>query len=226
MSDEQKAMLADARRRAAAKRAEAGVPVYTKPKTPEQLSQEAREAANVAAEAAREAAKAADKINRRLPNPAPIKMIVGAPPPPRGNPRKFTPELQRTYFDGIARGLTKTDAGKLAGVSYDTLRTYRKRDPSFAEAEQEAESMACELIEEALFDAAKQGNVEAIKLWLFNRAGERWKPAQKMQIEMSGTVDHVLDATSRMERIASLEATLLARRELTSGVIDVEGTED
>jgi hypothetical protein len=198
-------------------------------KAAERLAAEARAQADAAATAARAAAEAADRINRRIPNPAPVRMIVGAPPPARGNARKFGDEAQRTYFDALARGLTKLDACKLAGVTRQTTKNYRDKDPSFAEAEHEAEQVACELVEEALFEAAKQGNVEAIKLWLFNRAPERWKPAQKLQLEISGQVDHMHDSAARTEHIASLEATLLARVALHAetpalepGILDAE----
>lgn len=258
MTEEQKAKMQAGRERAlaerrAAKAAGTAPPAEPKPQpvrrvpearpTPnderktiraaERLAAEAREQANQAAGAARAAAEAADRINRRIPNPAPVRMIVGAPPPVRGNARTFTPDRQRTYFDGLARGLTRSDAATLAGTTRQTLKNYRDKDPSFAEAETEAETQACELVEEALFEAAKQGNVEAIKLWLFNRAPERWKPAQKLQLEISGQVDHMHDSAARTEHIASLEATLLARLALNAetpalgaGVLDAEVVED
>jgi hypothetical protein len=117
-------------------------------------------------------------------------MIVGAPPPPRGNARKFNDEAQRTYFDAIARGISPGDAAKLAGVTRDTVNAYRKADPAFAEAEEEARAGVNELVEEALLQAALGGNVDAMKTWLFNRSREAWAPPQKLQLEVSGQVDH------------------------------------
>jgi hypothetical protein len=233
MTDEQKEAMRLGRERAAARRKEekeAGLAdprVRTPKQTPNQalrtiqaadkLAKEAREQANQAIEAARAATAAADKINRRIPNPPQVRMIVGAPPPPRGHARKFGPEAQRTYLDARARGINKTDSAKLAGVTLSTVTNLRKVDPAFLEAELEAEEGVCDLVEEALFQAALGGNVEAMKTILFNRAKERWQPPQKMQLEVSGQVDHSYDVGAGMERILSFQETLKARAALTRG---------
>jgi hypothetical protein len=239
MTEEQKEAMRLGRERAnAARRAAKESPAVLNPKqTPnqalksiqaaEKLAAEAREQANQAIEAARAAAKAADQINRRIPNPPQVKMIVGAPPPPRGHARKFGDEAQRTYFDAIARGIGRTDAAKLAGVTRETVNAHRKADPAFAEAELEAEAGICELVEEALLQAALNGNVDAMKTILYNRAKERWAPPQKLQLEVSGQVDHSYDVGKGIERIAELQATLTARAALLPGgssdeVVDVE----
>lgn len=193
---------------------------------------EAVAAAEKAAEAARVAEAAANRINRRLPTPAPVKIVTGAPPA-RGVPRKFNLERQRQYFDALARGTSKNDAAKLAGVTRQTLKNYRDKDADFAAAEEEAISLATELIEEALFDAARGGNIEAIKVWLYNRAPGRWTPPQKMVLEVTGQVDHIHDLPSALADIQQLEAALRARvlrnaetPALEAGVADAEVVED
>jgi hypothetical protein len=249
MTEEQKEAMRLGRERAAARRkAEREQPAVLAPKqTPnealksiraaEKLAAESREAADRAVEAARvtalqakAAVAAAEKINRRIPNPPQVRMIVGAPPPPRGHARKFGDEAQRTYLDAIARGISPGDAAKLAGVNRGNVNALRKADPAFAEAEEEARAGVNELVEEALLQAALSGNVDAMKTWLFNRSREAWAPPQKLQLEVSGQLDHSYDVGAGIERIAQLQATLTARAALNAGgssddVVDVEAVD-
>lgn len=192
----------------------------------------AQEAAAAAQEAATEAHGAATHIARRLPLPSPVKIVTGAPPS-RGVARKFSLERQRQYLDAIARGTGRSDAAKLVGVTRQTVKNLRDQDPDFAAAEDEAEQLCCDLVEESLFESARSGNIEAIKVWLFNRAPGRWQPIQKLQVQVSGQVDHVVDLPTALAEIEQLEAVLRGRvlrsaetPELGPGVVDAEEIED
>lgn len=209
-----------------------------KPLTPAQQRaaeadlKKAQAAAATAAQAARDAQEAANKLGRRLPLPAPVTLVTGAPPA-RGNRRKFSLELQREYLDAIARGVGRTNALKLVGVTREMAKRVREADPDFAEAEQVAEEDACDLVEDALFKAATNGNVDAMKTWLFGRRSKRWVPPQKMQVEVSGQVEHI-DVAAEMSEIVALQARLATRMALRTpetpaleaGVSDAEIVED
>ena len=60
------------------------------------------------------------------------------------------------------------------GVTLRTVEKHVKRFPTFAEAIDLAEMEANSAIENALYVAAKWGNVVAIQVWLYNRMPERW----------------------------------------------------
>jgi len=179
-------------------------------------------------------ADAATRAARRQPLPAPVKMIVGGAPPARGAPRRFTLDRQREYFDHLARGVSRGDAAKLVGVTRQTIKHHRDADPDFGEAEKDAEAACNEQVRTALYDAAVAGNIEAMKTWLFNRDPDNWKPAQKLQVEISGDVNHSFDPVADLQVIEELQQRLQARvllrqqstPELGPGVLDAEVLED
>lgn len=194
---------------------------------------EADAAATRAEEAAAEARRAANAVNRRIPVPAPVKIVVGAPPA-RGVPRKFNAERQRIYFDALARGIGRSEAAALAGVSRQTIKNYRESDPDFRAAEEDAERSACDLVEETVFELATTGrNFEAARWWLINRLPDRWKAAQKLDVNVTGSVEHI-DVTAALADIEQLEAAWrqrLALRNgeapaLEAGAVDAEVVED
>lgn len=176
---------------------------------------------------------AADKMERRLPLPAPITIVTGAPAP-RGYPRKFTLERQREYLDAIARGTGVNAAAKLAGVSRQTIKNYRGSDPDFKEAEKEAVLAMVEDVEHAFFQSALAGNADAQWKILTNLKPEMWQPIQKLQVNVTGQVEHI-DVGAALAEIDTLEDLLRARvsrqRETppaleAGGVDDAEIVED
>jgi len=88
---------------------------------------------------------------------------------------KFGKQRKETYIDALSKGLRKCRAAEEAGVSVQTVWRHRKTDPDFAEAEQGAEIQACDVVEDALYELAKSGNVRAIEVWLYNRNPDRWQ---------------------------------------------------
>lgn len=162
-----------------------------------------------AREAANKLLAAADKMERRLPLPAQINVVVGAPPA-RGVPRKFTMERQRQYLDGIARGAGVNAAAKLAGVTRQTINNYRRSDPDFLEAEKDAYRSLADDAEVSLYQQAMSGNMDAIKILIYGLKPEMWTPVQKMQVHVSGEVAHV-NMDSVMEEIDRFHALLQAR---------------
>ena len=78
------------------------------------------------------------------------------------------------YFEHLRQGLRPGAAAEAVGITRQTVYMHRKNDPDFAEAERQAELEACEIVEDALFNAAISGNVKAAETWLYNRMPDRW----------------------------------------------------
>lgn len=125
-----------------------------------------------------------------------------------------------TYLALLEEGQRPSTAARNAGLTADTLRQRRDRDPAFIEREKAAEAIGSEPVEEALRMAALNGNVQAAKEWLEKRSEERW--AERPKVVRNETVIGI-EAGPRLERIAALLARLEDRRALKAGedVIDV-----
>lgn len=74
------------------------------------------------------------------------------------------------YFAALEAGLGRMKAAVAADINYSAVRHARLTDPKFAEREQQALAVQINVIENALFEAAKSGNVTAIVFYLTNRA--------------------------------------------------------
>lgn len=135
----------------------------------------------------------------------------------------FTPDRQAQYLACLARGLRKSKAAEIVGVTYAAVKKYAAKDPGFAAAEAEAEAQACEAVEDALWETALAGHMTAMMFWLQNRAPGRWQDMRRVAktITHEGTVVHELDAAPVIERIALLQARLTERKELRQGGEDV-----
>jgi hypothetical protein len=149
--------------------------------------------------------------------------------------RGFTPEQRQksietrrlkadkkydTYIANLEEGQRPTTAARNAGLTADTLRQRRDRDPAFITREKDAEAIGSEPVEAALREAALNGNVQAAKEWLERRSEARW--AEPPKVVKHETVIGI-EAGPRLERIAALLARLEDRRALAAGedVIDV-----
>lgn len=124
------------------------------------------------------------------------------------------------YFTNLQNGMRPAEAIKAAGLTLAAVRTRRIRDAEFVRMEEEAEAVGSEIVEEALRQAALDGNVNAQKMWLEKRSKERWAPEPTVVENRNLTA---IEAGPRLERIAALMARLEERKELAPGedVIDV-----
>lgn len=96
--------------------------------------------------------------------------------------RKLVPSHQASldtlrFLCLIANGIGPNNAAAEVGWSPRVL-TEKSKDPEFIEMMNDAEQCTREDIETAMIRRAKNGNVQAQALYLFNRAPDRWKPAQ------------------------------------------------
>lgn len=77
-------------------------------------------------------------------------------------------------------GKRRGAAAKAVGVSRVTVALHVKDDPEFAAAVDDAEMDVHEQVEEALLVKAKEGNVVAIQVWLYNRLPELWRDRRNL----------------------------------------------
>lgn len=149
--------------------------------------------------------------------------------------RGLTPDKAADYLALLSDRVQPTEAAKIVGVSMNTVREYRKKDPAFVEAEAQARADSVAPVVGRLYELAMEGHMTAILFLLQNADPDNWKDMRQMKktVTHTGTVTHELDAAPAIERIALLQARLAERKELRSGapedaasVIDVEVAED
>src|ERR1700752_5339691 len=128
------------------------------------------------------------------------------------------------FLQQIQNGVRLAEAARRCGFTYTSVKNRLRDDPEFRERFLDAEAQASEPVEDALFDAAINGNVPAAVKWLEKRSPDRW-PGDKVQIEQKNVYE--LDASDRIGNIIALMARLQQRAELDAGhaVIDVESSE-
>lgn len=147
--------------------------------------------------------------------------MATTPGPPR-NARRFTPERRQRYLDLLSSGVPCMAAARAVKIHYTTVVDHRRRDPEFAEAEEQARLGAVEAIEDALFQAAASGNVPAIKFFLTNRAPDRWRDTAAVSV--SATAGAIADGSGGAASVAELRAAVLA--ELDAGHVEALGMLD
>lgn len=92
---------------------------------------------------------------------------------------------------GWARnGLTDRDIAQNMGISKSTLYEYRKKSEVLDEALRENKEYADTVIENALYQKAKNGDVTAMIYWLKNRKADKWrdKPSEKGERNSGGVI--------------------------------------
>lgn len=101
-----------------------------------------------------------------------------------------------------------------------------KRDPEFLAMMDEAKELVLESVEQMAIRNALLGRQRAIEMVLFCKAAHRgWRPpAQRHEVNHSGTIDHSVVAAGMEIAKAMLEETSV--RELQSAVIDAEVIDD
>ena len=93
---------------------------------------------------------------------------------------KFNAERKEAYLERLREGMRRGKAAQAVGVDRSTVWRAVQEDPEFAAAVDQAELDACEIIEDALFESAKKGNVTAQQVWLYNRHPDCWKDRRNL----------------------------------------------
>lgn len=117
---------------------------------------------------------------------------------------KFTLEIKREYFQLLQAGGRPRKSALLLGIPWRAVKRRLKKSARFAEAFANAECDGNEKVEEALFNSALSGNVQACQAWLYNRMPERWKDMRKIDksINLNKRIHH--------EQSISIEQTILS----------------
>ncbi len=97
-------------------------------------------------------------------------------------PYKFTEAKKAAYLEALRNGALKGVAAKSVGVTPWTVINNARKDPEFAAAIEDAEMAAVQIIEDALFKAAAEGNVTAQQVILYNRAPDRWRDRRNVSV--------------------------------------------
>ena len=143
-------------------------------------------------------------------NAAPIKG--------RENQKKFDRAKKDEYLGLLREGTRRGQAAHHVGVNPSTVQRHMQRYPSFTEEVSQAEMLANEEVENALYTAAVSGNVTACQVWLYNRLPDTWADRRNIKAEISGVdggpiqtdMKVILDALNDPEARDALDA--LSRR--------------
>lgn len=127
----------------------------------------------------------------------------------------MTPERVELYLSALAQGQRRGVAARAAGVTRDTIVRWRRLDPDFAAAAEEAELDAHEQVEDALYQAAVSGNVTAIQVYLYNRLPDRWRDQRNLNIAGpgGGPIEHAVRRYDELddEQLAAAEREAATR---------------
>ncbi|MDY0339893.1 MAG: hypothetical protein RBS17_01595 [Coriobacteriia bacterium] len=129
-------------------------------------------------------------------------------------PYKMTAAKKEAYLEAIRKGALKGAAAEAIGVTRGTICAHVRSDPEFARAIEEAEMSLVQVVEDALYKAAVEGNVTAQQVILYNRAPDRWRDRRNvsvtgpsggaLQIELSEAGQQIRD---QLRKVASKAAS-------------------
>ena len=88
-----------------------------------------------------------------------------------GRPAKVLDETEVTKLEALACCLTKSQAADYFGMTAKTLRAIEERQPEVSTAYRRGRAKAVGDIGSALYRAAMDGNIQAMKFWLKTQAG-------------------------------------------------------
>lgn len=120
---------------------------------------------------------------------------------------KSTPGRKTDYrreYDELAKnycllGATDVDLAGFFGVSDRTIKTWRSRNPSFAEACEGGKTRADALVARSLYDRALGGDTTACIFWLKNRQKHAWRDTHAIDHSGKVAVDPIQLLLSQVE---------------------------
>ena len=106
-----------------------------------------------------------------------------------GRPTKFTPALRERVLSCIERGMPVSLAASAAGITFQTLSTYRAAHPEFATAIQSAIARGVEKHLKKIEAAADAGEYRA-SCWILEHTLPEFFSKSRIQIEAVGSLEH------------------------------------
>lgn len=94
----------------------------------------------------------------------------------------YNPTIVDCILGYIAKGHNRDDAARLSGISPDTLGTWIREKPDFAEQCRVTDCQAVEVGISALEKAVQKGNVKATAMWLQNKRPGAFAPKQQIDL--------------------------------------------
>ena len=108
--------------------------------------------------------------------------------------------------DRLRNGAIIKDVAKLIGVSVSTVYKWASENSEFSDILKINRDSADAQVENALFNAAKNGNVTAMIFWLKNRRARQWR--DKVEVDTNADALEKLDEMIKaVDRVAADEKT-------------------
>jgi len=90
-----------------------------------------------------------------------------------------TSQTVNKYLGALRSGMNYTNSARAAGICVTTINDWKRADPEFAEACEEAEAQGLQKVEDVLLEKALGGHFPSIQLYLERRSRKRWAPPNK-----------------------------------------------
>lgn len=130
-------------------------------------------------------------------------------------PPKYSPERAELIVRAIKQGNTLTNAAKMGGIHYETLKDWRGRYQEFSAAVEKAEAEAESLHVNAIVSAGVSGNWQASAWWLERRRTGDWrKPSDRLEVH-----DYRKEAEAVAAEIGKPELAEQIAREMQADVL-------
>lgn len=127
-------------------------------------------------------------------------------------PYKFDTERRAAYLAELEAGATRSAAASNVGVSRQTVYDLMNRDATFTARVRDAEKVADDHVEHALFMAATEDrNVTAIQVWLYNRRPERWRDQRSRDLLGQPDEPETMTDAERIDEARRIGEELLRR---------------
>jgi hypothetical protein len=140
-----------------------------------------------------------------------------------GHNGKFDKQKKLRYLELLSDGIGRIKASKDVGVHIVTVERHINKNQAFKDACSLAEMEADEEVENALFEAARSGNVAAAFGWLYNRRPDRWQDRRNLRTEISGPNGGAIQSESIRIDIGDISEALTVLRDAGAVRVDTNG---
>jgi len=107
------------------------------------------------------------------------------------NQRQSTKKKIKIFLESLQKGVSISQACESADLNRTTLWLWRKKDKKLDEEILAILDSRTQVIEDALYKSAINGNITAQIFWLKNRAPKRWRDVQDQR--QSGEIKLIID---------------------------------